>query len=1089
MQQSAPGVGDFVSLRLRHWLVEGTDPPRSAGDATCISLRCIDDDASGQDLDVLWERELDAQVIASGDIARLGENGFDPPDDFAAHMRAVRWNAVSAANKHLLQAPFRAGIKLEAYQLEPLVKALDLPRVNLFIADDVGLGKTIEAGLVMRELMLRRRCDFVVVSCPPSMLLQWRDELENRFGLPFLIVDRAHLARVRREQGYSTNIWATHPRFLISHALLADETYMAGLEALLGSFRQKALFILDEAHHAAPSSGQRYAIDSQLTKAVRGLASRFEHRLFLSATPHNGHSYSFSALLEILDPNRFTRGIKVRKSDRDQVMVRRLKEDIRLVLGGFPERVVEPVVLDGLPSDAPELRLAEMLDRYDRLRQRRLGGLDRRRRAQAQVAYVGLQKRLLSSVKAFSKTLAVHSRTLERALEFAERGRLEELAKRHELLLEHFAQPASSDDEDAELNEGERQKLEDLATEAATAAGLEDATPDHLRQELDFVREIQKVAAPAADQPDYRVRRLAEWIEKNLCPGATLKGDGPSAGPWADRRLLIFTEYEDTRRWLESWLKTLISRSPYPERRIGVFTGSATADARETLKNAFNAPPDKNDLRILIATDAAREGLNLQRHCADLFHFDLPWNPTRLEQRNGRIDRKLQPAAKVYCRYFVYAQRPEDKVLRTLVEKTERIRKELGSLGRVIEPKIDDRLSGGIKRDEVDDLVGFIERSDQDEGRNAIETELEEAKEREARTRTLNQQLEKLRRLLKKSEDEAGIDRDHLRETLSTALRRDGAPSLERVPDTEGPLAEWRFPINDPKFAASKSWLPVIDMLRERRQRGEDVKQWRARASVRPLVFDDPDTLGDSVVQVHFEHRLAQRLIGRFLSRGFQDELSRACLTSTEEARPSVVLMARLALYGPGASRLHDEVITVAAYWTEPDARRGPLQALRTTEAQERILDSLDKAIADAHRFTVEDRVRERLHSAIPRDLAELEPAIQSRLESARHAAELALLERGEAEAKAFFDLLSDQKRRILREASDFDQTARQLAFEFPDDLERAQREQDRRRWDVRLQEIERQLAGEPQRIRETYVIKAARIDPVGVVYLWPRTN
>ena len=252
---------------------------------------------------MLWERELDARVIDSGDFAHLGERGFDPADDFAAHMRAVRWNAVSAANKHLLQAPFRAGIKLEAYQLEPLVKALDLPRVNLFIADDVGLGKTIEAGLVMRELMLRRRCDFAVVACPPSMLMQWKDELENRFGLSFLIVDRSHLARVRREQGYSTNIWATHPRFLISHALLADETYVAGLKELLGSFRQKALLILDEAHHAAPSSGQRYAIDSQLTRAVRGLAARFEHRLFLSATPHNGHSYSFAALLEILDPN------------------------------------------------------------------------------------------------------------------------------------------------------------------------------------------------------------------------------------------------------------------------------------------------------------------------------------------------------------------------------------------------------------------------------------------------------------------------------------------------------------------------------------------------------------------------------------------------------------------------------------------------------------------------------------------------------------------------------------------------------------------------------------------------------------------
>jgi hypothetical protein len=102
-------IGDFVSLRFRHWLVEGADQPRSAGDATRLRLRCIDDDAPGQELEVLWERELDAKVIDSGDFAHLGERGFDPANGFAAHMRAVWWNAVSASNKRLLQAPFHAG--------------------------------------------------------------------------------------------------------------------------------------------------------------------------------------------------------------------------------------------------------------------------------------------------------------------------------------------------------------------------------------------------------------------------------------------------------------------------------------------------------------------------------------------------------------------------------------------------------------------------------------------------------------------------------------------------------------------------------------------------------------------------------------------------------------------------------------------------------------------------------------------------------------------------------------------------------------------------------------------------------------------
>jgi hypothetical protein len=130
------------------------------------------------------------------------------------------------------------------------------------------------------------------------------------------------------------------------------------LRDLLGEFRARALLILDEAHHAAPASGARYAIDSQITKAAREIARRLEHRLFLTATPHNGHSNSFSALLEILDPQRFTRAVPVEPAERDKIMVRRLKADLRALGESFPERVVEPIVIDGLPEHAPELELA-----------------------------------------------------------------------------------------------------------------------------------------------------------------------------------------------------------------------------------------------------------------------------------------------------------------------------------------------------------------------------------------------------------------------------------------------------------------------------------------------------------------------------------------------------------------------------------------------------------------------------------------------------------------------------------------------------------------------------------------------------------
>ena len=288
--------GNFVELRGRPWLVE--EVFGAGSDLQTLTLSCIADDAQGERLEVLWNAEIGPAVLDDESWHSVGTGAPDSAEVLAAHLRAVRWRSATAADRDLLQAPFRAGIRLDAYQLLPLRKALRLPRVNLLIADDVGLGKTVEAGLVARELLLRRRIDFIVIAAPPTMTAQWKDELEAKFGLTFDIVDRERVAEMRRLRGFSVNPWTTGSRFIVSHRLLTDEVYAAGLRDVLGEFRSRALFILDEAHHAAPSGGFRYAVSSQLTKAVRELAERFEHRLFLTATPHNGHSNSFSALLD-----------------------------------------------------------------------------------------------------------------------------------------------------------------------------------------------------------------------------------------------------------------------------------------------------------------------------------------------------------------------------------------------------------------------------------------------------------------------------------------------------------------------------------------------------------------------------------------------------------------------------------------------------------------------------------------------------------------------------------------------------------------------------------------------------------------------
>jgi SNF2 family DNA or RNA helicase len=134
-------------------------------DSTLVRLSCIDDDAQGQTLEILWEKELDNRILSDEAWDSIARRGFDPGSQFSAYLNTLRWNCVTSTNPRLLQSPFRAGIRLDAYQLEPLRKALQLPRVNLFIADDVGLGKTILAGLIARELLLRKKVREIVVAC------------------------------------------------------------------------------------------------------------------------------------------------------------------------------------------------------------------------------------------------------------------------------------------------------------------------------------------------------------------------------------------------------------------------------------------------------------------------------------------------------------------------------------------------------------------------------------------------------------------------------------------------------------------------------------------------------------------------------------------------------------------------------------------------------------------------------------------------------------------------------------------------------------------------------------------------------------
>ncbi|WAL62465.1 DISARM system SNF2-like helicase DrmD [Thermocoleostomius sinensis] len=1086
---TAVEVGSIVRVRSRQYLVEDVLETHTPQEDTRVRLACLDDDALGETLEILWEREVDARYIGTASWESVAARGFDNPKLFSAYLHTLRWSCVTSTDPKLFQAPYRAGIEVKAYQLEPLRKALLMPRVGLFIADDVGLGKTIEAGLILREMLMRQKVRRVVISCPPSVVRQWQEEMESRFGLTFLIVDREFVASRRRERGYSINPWTTHTRFIISHALLRDETYAAPLRDWLGEFSAGAMLILDEAHNAAPASGAKYAIDSQLTRTVRDLAPRFEHKLFLSATPHNGHSNSFAALLEILDPQRFCRGVPVRNRKLlDAVMVRRLKSDLREIGDDFPERIVVRMSIDGLPSDAPELQLSRLLQAYRQLREERLKVAPKSTQRAAALVLLSLQKRLLSSIEAFARTLKVHQTAIAKhsgEVLIAKQAKqasspLAETKNRNSLSFPLLQESAGADDDRAELTEDEVEAEENAQMRVATE---QDASIPSAR-ELELLDEMTQIANAARHLPDPRIQKLAQWIQDNQCPEL-----GTDGATWNDRRVIIFTEYTDTKRYLQQQLQAIIAGSDQERQRIAVFHGGMGDDRREEIKLAFNSDPAKHPLRILIATDAAREGVNLQNHCADLFHFDLPWNPSRLEQRNGRIDRKLQRSPVVYCHYFVFSQRTEDRVLDTLLRKTDIIQRELGSLSLVLERNVNQLLADGIQHGEAARLEAAIAKADQtDESSFNAEMISEELEQVRLRRQELEQQNALLQGMLSESQKWLGLDDRHFRDAISASLEILGANSLQPVDPNEAAYepatAKWDIPALDQRFGADPTWATTLDTLRAPRKRGQKLWDWRRESPIRPVVFRDPGSLDGEVVHLHLEHRIVQRLLSRFLAQGFlHDELTRACVCLTDRPILSVVVLGRLSLYGDRASRLHDEVIAVAAEWIAPEARgRSKLRPLGEGE-KDNVLQVLETSLASPRLHQVPESVQQRLRQAAAQDVEELRPHLDRRAAVLIERAQKKLQARGQKEAEEMQAILEEQRDRILKRQKE---TAGNLQLSLFAEAEAQQLEADRRHWERRLQSLEVELISEPARIKAAYQVKAVRIEPVGLVYLQP---
>jgi hypothetical protein len=1120
-----PRVGQVLAARGRQWLVERVDVPEgAASDSPVLHLACLDDDAPGRELAILWDLEIGARVVAP-EAEGLGTPGaLDPPAYFGAYLHAIKWSAVSAADATRFQAPFRAGIKIMPHQLTPLMKALELPRANLFIADDVGLGKTIEAGLVLQELILRQQAEFVLIVCPASITLQWRDEMMRRFGLRFEVMTRQWIARRRVERGFGINPWATHNRFIISHPLIRRPEYLEPLHTHLGVRARKGLLILDEAHVAAPASASKYAVDSDTTDTMRGLAPKFDNRLFLSATPHNGHSNSFTALLEILDPARFTRAVPIESPDvLAAVMVRRLKRDLRkLGVERFPERVLVQIELEHGPggfratesrqrAESPtaeppstlaadlggepiELELSRLLARYTELCAPGKG--------RGQLVFVNLQKRLLSSLEAFARTLEVHAHAVDRVggVTVVAASRPPVAASRPPVAASRPPVAASRPPVAASRPPVAASRPPDAATQPADAEAtaaldpetygeddearaneddveIADATralPTPTEEAAQSLARMRALAERGRRQPDGKVRALLAWLRAHCCPAIGLAPELPESRAWSERRVILFTEYADTKRYLQEILAAAIAHTERGDERILTFHGGMGDDARDVVQRAFNASPAEHPVRILLATDAAREGVNLQAHCADLFHLDVPWNPSRLEQRNGRIDRTLQTSPEVRCHYFTYTQRDEDRVLETLVRKLATVQRELGSVGAVLMDEMERTLGGGITQA----TRARLDAIGDDARRRTADAELESPRKQldalEADVHRAARRLDASRRALE-------VEPKALRGVVEIGLRLAGADGLTEASPTSDKRATFLLP------ALDRSWEPTLDTLRPPRGRGEPFWEWRRRAP-RAVTFDPVETLSEDAEQLHLAHPLVRRILDRFLAQGYgAHDLSRVCAVVVPgENVARTLAYARLTLFGRGAARLHDELIAVVAPWTPgtaADAEPAAIAPYRDVATATRAREATERALASGARAPSK-AITDRLLASAPTLFAALWPHLEAESDARATDARNGLARRARKESDDLKALLERQRTAVRSAHGKLSQRA--LDEEITDRIQRRQIELDLEHLVLREERLAQEIGDEPLAIEALYEVQMTRLVPVGLVIAWP---
>ena len=1038
--QQIPEPGQLVEVRRRQWVVTQVDSSGAFRKLDqiehLVTLESIDEDSSGEELQVIWQLEVGAKILEKAGLPNI--TGYDPNYKLDAFLDAVRWGAASNADRKFLQAPFRSGITIEDYQLDPLVRAIDMARVNLLIADDVGLGKTIEAGLVIQELLIRHRARTVLVVCPASLQVKWQMEMQEKFGLEFRIVDTEYVRMLRRERGLQTNPWTSYPRLITSMDWIKSGEGLRLLKDILPPQitypRKFDILVVDEAHNVAPAAAAAYSLPSQRTQVIQRLTPHFTHHLFLTATPHNGYQESFTSLLELLDDQRFAKTVMPNEQQLQQVMIRRLKNSIVDANGNpvFPKRELKCLEIDYTPE---EEEVHQLLREFTESRMRSVA--DSRFAYGTKFVHILLKKRLFSSPAAFAKTLAKHQETL--------------MGKRKERKTDHFdnriLHRAIMKAEEEVANE----TIVDEAVGEVLQLDAELTTPLTAEQNV-LLNKLLTWAEREKNRVDSKAKAILDWINKYL------KTDGK----WNNKRVILFTEYRDTHAWLHN----ILVHNGVKNEALMLLHGETPPEEREAIKAAFQTSPEISPVRILLATDAASEGIDLQNYCNYMIHVEIPWNPNVMEQRNGRIDRHGQkessvfiwhPVGKDFTESAVQVRKPGDIVgdfeyLMRAAIKIDTIREDLGSVGPVIARQIEDAMLGN----------GSILDT------RSVEEKRKRARKLVAAEKALQERIVKLHEHLNDSKSDFHLTPEHIVNAVQVALNIAGKPELTAV--SKPGLAD-NVAFDVPPL--SGSWAQALTGLNHPHTHEK-----------RPITFDHNAVKGrEDIVLAHLNHKLVQMSLRLLREEIWKlddiKNLHRVAVKSIAELEnPAVLVWSRLVITGGDHHRLHEELTLSGGELKHDSFRRFTTQK----ELESLLTESIPNDDISESIFAV---LKERFDASENSIMAAVEARSKERLEFLNNTIE----RRKESEKKDIINILDDLKANISKELAEPEMY--QMTFNFAEfsEEEKNQLKKDMNALRTRLARIPEEKERECAIIDKHYADPQTRTFPVAVIFLIPQNK